>query len=173
MDIIKATNKKIILGMVIISISSLLLGSVLGYFITGKVVEKQVVSAMIKEGYVNTNDATATSEDIALGKSAYVKGEIVNGTAMQFDTSDATATSDKIIQGKTAYVDGQLVVGTLPIIYGQTITPNANAQTINGNAYLKEDLVIKGDSNLLSSNIKKGVLIFGIVGNYQGEGNNE
>lgn len=30
-----------------------------------------------------TNDATATSEDIAMGKSAYVKGKLLNGTAFE------------------------------------------------------------------------------------------
>lgn len=173
MDIIKSTNKKIILGMVIIAISALMLGSVIGFFVTREVLKTQVLNQMIMEGYVDTNLATATSEDIIYGKSAYVKGELVNGSAILFDTSDATATSDVILQGKTAYVDGQLVIGTLPIISGQTINPSASATTITAAAFLKEDIIIKGDSNLISSNIRKGVKIFNIIGSYEGENNNE
>ena len=78
-----------------------------------------------------------------------------------------------ILQGKTAYVDGQLVIGTLPIISGQTINPSASATTITAAAFLKEDIIIKGDSNLISSNIRKGVKIFNIIGSYEGENNNE
>ena len=80
MDIIKSTNKKIILGMVIIAISALMLGSVIGFFVTREVLKTQVLNQMIKEGYVDTNLATATSEDIIYGKSAYVKGQLVNST---------------------------------------------------------------------------------------------
>ena len=173
MDIIKSTNKKIILGMVIIAISALMLGSVIGFFVTREVLKTQVLNQMIKEGYVDTNLATATSEDIIYGKSAYVKGELVNGSAILFYTSDATATSNVILQGKTAYVDGQLVIGTLPIISGQTVNPSASATTITAAAFLKEDIIIKGDSNLISSNIRKGVKIFNIIGSYEGENNNE
>ncbi len=169
MDSTNGTNKKIIMGMIVLAISGILLGGVAGYFITHKIVENTVLKQMIKEGYVNTADATATSEDIVLGKTAYVNGELVNGSAVMFDTSDATATSDVILQGKTAYVNGELVVGTLPVVYGQTITPSAQATTITGNAYLKDDLIVKGDRNLSPENIKKGIKIFNVVGRFERE----
>lgn len=64
--------------------------------------------------FVNTSDATATANDIALGKTAYAQGNKIYGTLIPgIDTSDATATASDILEGKTAYVNGQKITGTL------------------------------------------------------------
>lgn len=63
--------------------------------------------------YVNTGDGTAESNDIMLGKTAYVKGEKIYGSHVDTDTSDATAVASDIRAGKTAYADGSKVYGTL------------------------------------------------------------
>ena len=62
--------------------------------------------------YVNTGDGTAESNDIMLGKTAYVKGEKVYGSHVDIDTSDATANSSDILLGKTAYANGSKIYGT-------------------------------------------------------------
>ena len=79
------------------------------------------------------------------------------------DTSDATATADQIREGKTAYVKGEKITGTMGSLATTTITPGTTAQTIT-NKYIDGTLTIKGDSNLKSENIKKGISIFGVLG---------
>lgn len=51
-----------------------------------------------------------------------------------------------------------------------TYTPSTSAQTIASGTYLTGAQTIKGDSNLIASNIKSGVSIFGVVGSYEGSG---
>lgn len=61
----------------------------------------------------DTSDADATSNDIMVGKTAYVGNEKIQGTYTPLDTSDATATSGDIIFPKTAYVNGEKIEGTI------------------------------------------------------------
>lgn len=51
-----------------------------------------------------------------------------------------------------------------------TITPGKTNQTIASQTYLTGTQTIKGDSNLSGENIKAGVSIFGVPGEYVGEG---
>jgi len=160
-------NKKILTGMLIIIVSGLLLGGVIGYIATNSIMKNIVLTEMIEEGYVITKDATATESDIVNGKNAYVDGKLVEGNIEIPNTSGATATSDVILKGKTAYVNGKLVVGTLPYYSGKTtITASTEAYTIEAGTYLASKIIIKGNSNLVSKNIKKGVTIFGVTGTY-------
>ena len=84
------------------------------------------------------------------------------------DTSDATATANDILSGKTAYVNNQKITGTITSQAAQTITPGTTDKTIAAGKYLSGTQTIKGDSNLIASNIKNGVSIFGVTGNYVG-----
>ena len=60
-----------------------------------------------------TTGGTATAADIAYGKTAYARGQLLVGTLVGFDTSDATATASDILLGKTAYSKGEKLYGTL------------------------------------------------------------
>ena len=51
-----------------------------------------------------------------------------------------------------------------------TYTPGTADQSISSGQYLSGAQTIKGDSNLLAANIKSGVSIFGVAGNYAGSG---
>ena len=79
----------------------------------------------IPEGYYDGNSqiyviplkdvtvASATENDILNGKTAWVNGELVTGTAHQYvtDATDTTATEYDIAEGKTAYINGYKVEG--------------------------------------------------------------
>ena len=51
-----------------------------------------------------------------------------------------------------------------------TYTPGTSDQSIASGQYLSGAQTIKGDQNLLAANIKSGVSIFGVAGNYTGSG---
>lgn len=87
------------------------------------------------------------------------------GTAKFLDTSDADAVSGDMLSGKTGYVNGQKVTGNIPSKAADTYTPGTSDQTIAANQYLSGAQTIKGDANLVASNILKNVSIFGVTGN--------
>jgi hypothetical protein len=152
--------------MLLMALGGIFLGGELSYLGTKANPSNQVLKEMGEQGYVLTSDATATAEDIVVGRSAYINGVLVQGTKQVLDTSDATATSDKIVKGKTAYVNGELVVGTLKIIPSQEITPTNSAVTVSGEGYIQGNIIIKGDKNLTADNIVNGIRIFNIAGKY-------
>lgn len=84
------------------------------------------------------------------------------------DTSDATATSLDILKDKTAYVNGVKLTGEIENLVETEYTPTIENQIISSGLYLSGPQTIKGDPNLLASNIKEGVSIFGVSGSYSG-----
>ncbi len=107
-----------------------------------------------------TDKGVPTAQDAEFSTMAANIGQISTGS----DTSDATATPGDILAPKTAYTATGKVEGIIPTLAAQTITPGTADKTIANGQYLGGTQTIKGDANLTSSNIKKGVSIFGVNG---------
>lgn len=111
------------------------------------------IDGLILAADINTEDGTATSEDIVEGKIAYVNNERVHGIAkLGIDTSDATATVNDILSPKTAYVNGEKITGSMKCSY--VSLGDANAVNITGDVSfwvvdLERQLAINGSERLI------------------------
>ena len=131
---------------------------------------------------LDTSDANATENDILTGKTAYVNGEKIVGTATAgIDTSDATATADDIIAPKTAYVNGIKLTGTATagidtsdatatasnIDSGKTAYVDGSKITGTSTKTDTSDATLSSNNNLLSGNTaySKGVKYTGSMVN--------
>lgn len=112
-----------------------------------------------------TGMGVSTSASDSFSQMATNIGNIETG----YDTSQVTATAATVRSGyKFVNSSGQLITGTIPSKGAQTYTPKTVSQTISSGQYLSGNQTIQGDGNLVASNIKSGVSIFGVSGSYTG-----
>ena len=122
-----------------------------------------------------TND-TVDAEHLLAGKTAHDKsGEVITGTC-DYDaaTSDATAEAAHILAGKTAYVNGAKVSGAMPdkgAVTGTIATKEGEYTVPEGyhNGSGKVSISATEQAKIIPGNIKSGVTILGVSGEYSGE----
>lgn len=120
---------------------------------------------------------TITAADLAEGVTAHDKsGAPITGTnTYDIDSSEATAAVAEILVGKTAAARGVMLTGTMPnngAVSG-TISEKSGTYSIaqgyhDGSGSVAIDATEQ--AKIISSNIKSGVTILGVEGDYSGEG---
>lgn len=91
----------------------------------------------------------------------------VSAFILQGEGGSGNAVAGDIRQGKTASTDAGDVVGTLPVRAGGTIVPNRSNRSLMSGIY-DDDIIVKGDNNLLPYYIRSGISIFDVVGTFNG-----
>lgn len=126
----------------------------------------------IPKGIYDTGGGTVLGDPDLISANIKAGANIfgVAGNSNVVDTSGGDATAAQILSGKKAYVDGALVTGSIPSKGAATITPGTVNQTIAAEQYLSGIQTILGDADLVAANIKSGINIFGVIGNYLGPG---
>lgn len=102
--------------------------------------------------------------------------KVVDASSVELDieisgSAFGTAVAANVLSGKTFTASpGLKVSGAMQSKAAATITPGTADQTIASGQYLSGAQTIKGDANLVASNIKKGVSIFGVNGTLESGG---
>lgn len=127
------------------------------------------------ETLMDLTEDTIDAASLLKGKTAHDKsGAPITGTC-EYDsnTTDATATAAEILSGKTAYGGKQKITGTMPnkgkvdlkVVDKNKVSIPAGYHDGSGSAAIDETEAAK----LIASNIKSGVEILGVTGDYAGE----
>lgn len=118
---------------------------------------------------------TIKADKLLKGYTAHgADGELVTGSC-EFDanTQDATANDAEILLGKTAYNKGAKITGVMPnngAVSGSIATKDATYTVPQGyhDGSGKVAIDASEQAKLISSNIKQGVTILGVVGSHAG-----
>ena len=128
-----------------------------------------VLSGPSTDGNKLTVNPSTSAQHIAAGK--YL-GREIEFAAMPAGSVVLERNNNVVTLRKTAgYIPGGPdETETVPAYTGVTsVTPGASAKTFSvAGKYCGSNLTVEGDSDLTAANIKNGVTIFGITGNYSG-----
>ena len=114
--------------------------------------------------------ANAASSHILSGYNGWVNGGLVQGSMANWGNTGATLAANGVYWIPAGWHAGAGVVNqSLAIHWGGTYTPNTGNQVMCwAGWYTGGNIVVLGSSALVSGNIKNGVWIFGVLGNFTG-----
>ena len=121
-------------------------------------------------------NATVYSSDVVKGKSFYKDGVLYTGSMVSYTKEETTKSLGRTTTSYTIPAGKHSGSGTVSLNIDSTYnyaTPQKDTKTYYPGGTSPTDQVftsfrVAGDSNLVASNIKNGVSIFGVQGNYQG-----
>lgn len=115
-------------------------------------------------------NGTATSPASITGTGATVSTGTNTLTLTKSVSNTPRITTTGYISSGTAGNSNVSLTADITTQAAQTITPTTTNQTIASGTYLTGTQTISGDADLVASNIKKDVSIFGVTGTYEGTG---
>ena len=127
--------------------------------------------------YIDLSSDTIQDDKVLYGYTFHDRsGAILTGTnTYDADTSDANASTSEILSSKTAYVNGVKVTGSMNNqgAWSALVSEKDDAISIpsgfhDGSGVIGIDTIEK--SKLIPSNIKAGIILLGVEGEYTGEG---
>lgn len=126
---------------------------------------------------MDISDTTATASDVASGSYFYTNAGVKTqgSSTKDSDTTDATALAAEILYGQSAYVNKNKIVGSMAnngAVSG-TISTKAGTYTVpigyhDGSGTVS--ISSTEQAKIIAGNIKNGITILGVTGNYSGEG---
>ena len=139
-------------------------------------------AAQIRAGYSAWVNGTELKGSIADGSAATPTTTITANPSISVNSSGLITATTSATKSVTPTVsEGYVSSGTagtitvsgsntsqLSVQAAQTITPGTTDKTIASGKYLTGTQTIKGDANLIASNIRNGVTIFGVTGTHKG-----
>jgi len=146
---------------------------------------KATVSRSTSDQYINIpigyNSAGAYYKINAVANGSATAPATISGSSATVSTGTNTLTLSKTISVTPSVTAGYISSGTagnssvsltasVTTKGAATITPTTTNQSIASGTYLTGAQTISGDANLVAGNIKNGVSIFGVTGNYSGGG---
>ena len=121
-----------------------------------------------------TGDTLLQASQLADGVKAHARsGAVLVGTnTNDMDTSGLTATASQILNGATAGVGGSVVIGTMTnngAVHGTIGSKDGSYTVPTGFHDGSGTVVLENVENLNAGNLKAGVSVLGIVGEYSGD----